>query len=89
MAGRPPGSKNPPNSKLRMGAEYRAKIQNSTILNRLIGHVDGSVELTPSQVTAGLGLLKKVMPDLASHAHSGDDEAEAIKLAISWQPSSK
>ena len=89
MAGRPTGSKNPPNSKLRMGSEYRAKIQNSNILNRLIGHIDGTVELAPSQVTAGLGLLKKVMPDLAAVTHSGDDDAPAIKLAVSWQSPSK
>jgi len=72
-----------------MGEEYRAKIQNSTILNRLIGHVDGSVDLTPSQVTAGLGLLKKVMPDLAAHSHGGDDDAPPVRLAVGWLTPSK
>lgn len=48
-----------------MTDEHRTKIRNSQILNRLIGHVEGSVEMTSSQVTAGLGLLRKVMPDLS------------------------
>lgn len=48
--------------------EVRAKIQTSQLVNRLMGHVNGTVELSPSQVTAGLGLLKKAMPDLAAVA---------------------
>ena len=55
-----------------MGPEHRTKIANSKILNRLIGHVEGDVELSATQVTAALGLLKKVMPDLASTEHSGE-----------------
>lgn len=49
-----------------MTEEHRAKIKNSNVLNALIEHVDGKREMSSSQVTAGLGLLKKVMPDLAS-----------------------
>lgn len=45
--------------------ETRKKIQTSQIINRLIGHVKGEVKLEPSQVTAGLGLLKKILPDLS------------------------
>lgn len=48
--------------------EVRTKIQTSQLVNRLMGHVNGTVEMTPSQVTAGLGLLKKAMPDLAAVA---------------------
>lgn len=56
--GRKPGFK--------MTDEHRAKIQNSNILNALIEHVEGKREMSPSQVSAGLGLLRKVMPDLSS-----------------------
>jgi hypothetical protein len=72
-----------------MTDEHRAKIQNSNILNALIEHVQGRREMSSTQVTAGLGLLKKVMPDLAAVEHSGqlevrnpaevsDDELAAI-----------
>lgn len=46
--------------------EHRGKIQSSNILNALIEHVEGRREMSGTQVTAGLGLLKKVMPDLAA-----------------------
>lgn len=64
--GRKPGFK--------MSEEHRVKIQNSNILNALIEHVEGTREMSQTQVSAGLGLLRKVMPDLAAHTHSGDDE---------------
>jgi hypothetical protein len=54
-----------------MPEEHRVKIQNSNILNALIEHATGKREMSSSQVTAGLGLLKKVMPDLAAVEHSG------------------
>jgi hypothetical protein len=52
----------------------RQKIQNSKVLNRLIQHVEGELKLDKSQVSAGLGLLKKVLPDLASVEVSGDPD---------------
>ena len=48
-----------------MGAEHRLKIKNSNILKALIQHVEGDREMSSTQVTAGIALLKKVMPDLA------------------------
>ena len=47
-----------------MSTAHRDKIKNSNILNALIEHVEGNREMSSSQVNAGLGLLKKVMPDL-------------------------
>ena len=49
----------------------RAKIQTSQIINRLESHVNGTVELTASQVSAALGLLKKTLPDLQATELSG------------------
>ena len=49
-----------------MPEEHRAKIANSQILKRLIDHVEGKIEMTPTQITAGLGLLRKCMPDLSA-----------------------
>lgn len=55
-----------------MSNEHRDKIKNSNILSALIQHAEGTREMTATQVTAGLGLLKKALPDLSSVEHSGD-----------------
>ena len=62
-----------------MSAEHRVKIQNSNILNALIEHAEGKREMSASQVSAGLGLLKKVMPDLSATTITNpvDDKHEA------------
>lgn len=46
--------------------EIREKIRTSQLINRLHDFIDGKVELSPHQVTAALGLIKKTMPDLAA-----------------------
>jgi len=63
MRGRQPG--------FRMSDEHRVKIQNSNILNALIEHVEGAREMSSSQVTAGVALLKKVLPDMTHAEVSG------------------
>lgn len=55
-----------------MSDEHRVKISNSNILNALIEHTEGRREMAPSQVAAGLGLLRKVLPDLTSTELSGE-----------------
>ena len=42
----------------------RENIQATYIVNRLTSHIAGDVDLSSSQVTAALGLLKKAVPDL-------------------------
>jgi hypothetical protein len=56
----------------RMPEEHRTKIQNSRILRVLIDHVEGREEISPARVTAALGLLKKVLPDLQAVTIGGD-----------------
>lgn len=61
----------------RMSDAHRVKIQNSNILNALIEHVEGKREMSSTQVSAGVALLKKVMPDLAqTDVTSGGDKIE-------------
>jgi hypothetical protein len=67
----------------RMSEEHRVKIKNSNILNALIEHVEGTREMSATQVSAGLGLLRKVMPDLASTTIQGDEEGGPV--VITWQ----
>jgi hypothetical protein len=56
----------------RMSEEHRTKIQNSRILRVLIDHVEGREEISQARVTAALGLLKKVLPDLQAVTIGGD-----------------
>lgn len=56
-----------------MSNSHRDKIKNSNILNALIEHSEGRREMSATQVTAGLGLLKKVLPDLAAMTVTGAD----------------
>lgn len=67
-AGRPKGT-----GGTRMTEAHRDKIRKSNILNNLIEHVEGKRDMTATQVTAGLGLLKKAMPDLSAVEVKGDE----------------
>ena len=58
---------------IQMSETHRHKIRNSNILNALVEHAEGTREMSSTQVTAGLGLLKKCLPDLASIELSGKD----------------
>lgn len=49
----------------------RARIRAGGIVKRLEDHVLGKVEMSATQVSAALGLLRKSVPDLASVEHSG------------------
>ena len=58
----------------RMSDEHRTKIQNSQILNALIEHTLGTREMGATQVTAGIALMRKVLPDLQNVQLTGADE---------------
>lgn len=66
-----------------MSDEHRVKIQNSNILNALIEHTEGRRDMSSSQVTAGIALLKKVLPDMQS-VDVGNRDGESLKVAIEW-----
>jgi hypothetical protein len=57
-----------------MSNEHRDKIKNSNILTALIQHAEGAREMSATQVTAGLGLLKKALPDLSAVSIAGDEK---------------
>lgn len=68
---------------VRLTDEHRTKIQKSKILNRLIGHAEGTEEMSATQVTAALGLLKKALPDLQAVQISGDKE-NPVELNVTY-----
>lgn len=57
----------------RQAQSVREHIQTTQIVKRLQNHIDGEVDLKPSQVTAALGLLRKTIPDLARTEMTGED----------------
>lgn len=63
-----------------MDDSHRVKIQNSNILTALIQHVEGKREMSATQVSAGLGLLKKVLPDLSTTTIEGGEKPLSITL---------
>ena len=67
-----------------MSDEHRTKIANSQILNRLIAAANGEIEITPVQAQVGLGLVKKILPDLQATQISGD-ENKPVKIEVGWQ----
>lgn len=66
----------------RMSEEHRVKIQNSNILNALIEHVDGKREMSATQVSAGVALLRKVLPDLSA----ADNTTEVVHRYVADVP---
>lgn len=60
----------------------REKIQTSQLVNRLMAHVNGEVELTSTQVRAAEVLLKKTLPDLSATELSNDPHNPVIPTAI-------
>ena len=67
--------------KLRHDDNTRGKIQASQIINRLQGYVNGTVKLEQGQVSAGLGLLRKVLPDRSSTALT-DKDGGPLSIAV-------
>ena len=61
----------------------RAKIQTSQLINRLISHVNGEVELSSTQVRAAEVLLKKTLPDLSA-VELGSDPEKPVKMTFGW-----
>lgn len=52
----------------------RERIKADRIIDSLEDHVLNGKEMTSTQVTAALGLLKKRVPDLSAVEHSGEIE---------------
>ena len=66
--------------------QMRAKINGTVIINQLIKHIKGDIEMKSTQVTAALGLLRKVAPDLAAMTISGDKDSPFLIKDISSKP---
>lgn len=71
----------------------RDKIRASQLINRLENHVlpneetNETVDMAPTQITAALGLLKKVVPDLKATEFEGNLKLEfptEVNVNVRW-----
>lgn len=59
---------------------YRSKIRTGMIVSTLQQHVEGRREMSATQIQAGLGLLRKVLPDLAMHELTAGNGATTLTI---------
>ncbi len=59
-------------------------IQASQLLNRLISHANGEIDLTQSQINAAKIVIGKYIPDLKAIELSGNEEKPVIVNTYSW-----
>jgi len=65
--------------------ECRAKIQATSLINRMQQIALGEVVADATQVNAAKALLSKVLPDLKAVEHSGDPERPQQHVArVEW-----
>lgn len=64
--------------------DVRAKIQTSQLINRLMGYINGEVELSTGQVNAIKILLGKSLADLSAITLDGNIEHELTHYG--WSP---
>lgn len=66
-----------------LSEEWKEKIRAGVILDRLVKHVNGEIELSNTQVRAADILLKKIVPDVARTEIAGDPE-QPLKIGVGW-----
>ena len=69
--------------RITLDENWRAKIQASQLMNRLAAHVEGVVDLSPTQVRAAEILLKKTVPDLARTEVTGAEGGPQV-ITVRW-----
>ena len=59
-------------------------IQASQLLNRLISHANGEIELSQSQINAAKIVIGKYIPDLKAIELSGNEDKPVVVNTYSW-----
>lgn len=62
--------------------EVKAKIQASQLINRLQNHIDGKIEMTPTQVDAAKFLLNKRLGNAATEINLGGQSDNPLVTKI-------
>lgn len=61
-----------------LDAKWREKIKASMLINRLMEHANGNVDMSSTQVRAAEILLRKILPDLSTTELQGDITTRAV-----------
>lgn len=59
-------------------------IQASQLLNRLISHANGEIDLSQSQINAAKIVIGKYIPDLKAIELSGSEENPVVMKTYTW-----
>ena len=70
-------------NKVTLSHEWRERIRSGVILQRLEKAALGEVEISPASLKAAEIVLRKTIPDLARHEHTGEN-GDKIKVEVSW-----
>jgi hypothetical protein len=68
-------------NKLKPEEKTKLLIQGSQLINRLISHANGEIDMSQSQVNAAKIVIGKAIPDLKAIEHTGEDGG-AIKFEV-------
>ena len=66
-----------------MSEEWKEKIRAGVILDRLVKHVNGEIDMSNTQVRAADILLKKIVPDVARTEIAGDPD-QPLNIGVGW-----
>lgn len=70
-------------NRVTLSHEWRERIRSGVILQRLEKAALGEVEISPGSLKAAEIVLRKTIPDLARHEHTGEN-GDKIKVEVSW-----
>ena len=63
--------------------KWRERIKTGVLIDRLVKHTAGELELSTTQIQAARILLNKTLPDLRATEHSMDEAT--TELVVSWR----
>ena len=63
--------------------KWRERIKTGVLIDRLVKHASGELELSTTQIQAARILLNKTLPDLRATEHSMDEAT--TELVVSWR----
>lgn len=69
--------------KVTLNDNWKDRIRAGVLMERLLGHVEGTNDMTQTQIKAADILLRKIVPDLARTEMTGPDEGP-VEMIIRW-----
>lgn len=73
-------------NKITLSDTWRERISAGVIMERVLKHLNGEIELSNTQMQAAKLLLSKIVPDLSSTTLTGADGKDLIPSTIYFNP---